>query len=142
VSFRGPQPLEKGSSGKSRSGGDKKKSYPAMAVEEARKTDIERSVRFLQRLHDVEGGATQLPTAQSAYAAATAKLNAPAAQRRGGPATSSSGSGSTGPLAGVAAPAGGRVTMPSKKPAAESVRDKRAAYFNKMFAAEVGDGDL
>ena len=55
----------------------KTKSYPAMAVEEARKSDIERSVRFLQRLHDVEGGATQLPTAANAYAAATAKLNAP-----------------------------------------------------------------
>jgi hypothetical protein len=121
------QPKAKSRGGDSSGGGSSKK-FPAMAVEEARKTDIERSVRFLQRLHDVEGGATQLPTATSAYAAATAKLAAPEARKLGGaePATS-------GP---------GRVSMPTKKPTTESVRDKRAAYFNKMFAAEVGDGDL
>ena len=49
--------------------------------------------------------------------------------------------GGAGPATGVAAPPS-KVSMPTKKPSADAVREKRAAYFNKMFAAEVGEGDL
>jgi hypothetical protein len=110
----------------------KKSHHPAMAVEEARKADIDRSVRFLQRLHDVEGGGTQVPTAAQAYDRA-AKLASGASEPRrlgGAPALG-------GPLGG----GGAAALAPVKKPSAESVRDKRAAYFNRMFAAEVGDAE-
>lgn len=106
-----------------------------MAVEEARKADIDRSVRFLQKLHDVEGGATQLPTAASAYAAATAKLAAGSSGRQLGGAPPGGAPG----VSGGSAPLGGGAG--ARKPPSESVRDKRAAYFNRMFAAEVGEAE-
>ncbi len=34
-----------------------------------------------------------------------------------------------------------RATVPGKKATTDQLRDKRAAYFNKMFAAEVAGGD-
>ncbi len=107
-----------GAKGRPPSGSTKKGKHPAMAVEEARKHDIDRSVRFLQRLHDVEGGPVN---PQSAHAAAVAHIKSLESGKK---------LGAPDPLMG---------SLQSKKADPGAVRDKRAAYFNRLFAAEVSD---